>query len=141
MRANSIFDDIDTDKSGEIDSLELMKHCLSLGQEPDTVSDLLKQLDTNKDGVISRQEFVDGFERYQAFCRPPHFGPEALLASVESGAIAPLRGSWLVRLEADGGRVRRRQDLPPEAFFPADELRRLTEALGDDYGLLFVGLS
>ena len=73
--------------------------------------------------------------------RPPHFGPEALLASVESGAIAPLRGSWLVRLEADGGRVRRRQDLPPEAFFPADELRRLVEALGDDYGLLFVGLS
>ena len=73
--------------------------------------------------------------------RPPHFGPEALLASVESGAIAPLRGSWLVRLEADGGLVRRRQDLPPEAFFPADELRRLVEALGDDYGLLFVGLS
>ena len=73
--------------------------------------------------------------------RPPHFGPEALLASVESGAIAPLRGRWLVRLEADGGRVRRRQDLPPEAFFPADELRRLTEALGDDYGLLYVGLS
>ena len=69
MRANSIFDDIDTDKSGEIDSLELMKHCLSLGQEPDTVSDLLKQLDTNKDGVISRQEFVDGFERYQEFCK------------------------------------------------------------------------
>ena len=73
--------------------------------------------------------------------RPPHFGPEALLASVESGAIAPLRGSWLVRLEADGGRVQRRQDLPPEAFFPADELRRLTGALGDDYGLLYVRLS
>ena len=73
--------------------------------------------------------------------KPPHFGPEALLASVESGAIAPLRGSWLVDWEARGGRVRRRQDLPPEAFFPADELRRLTEALGDDYGLLYVGLS
>ena len=73
--------------------------------------------------------------------RPPHFGPEALLASVECGAIAPLRGSWLVRLEADGGRVQRRQDLPPEAFFPADELRQLTKKLGDDYGLLFAGLS
>ena len=73
--------------------------------------------------------------------RPPHFGPEALLASVESGAIAPLRGSWLVDWEARGGRVRRRQDLPPEAFFPADELRRLTGALGDDYGLLYVRLS
>ena len=73
--------------------------------------------------------------------RPPHFGPEALLASVESGAIAPLRGRWLVDWEARNGRVQRRQDLPPEAFFPADELRRLVEALGDDYGLLFVGLS
>ena len=73
--------------------------------------------------------------------RPLHFGPEALLASVESGAIAPLRGSWLVDWEARGGRVQRRQDLPPEAFFPAKKLRRLVKALGDDYGLLFVGLS
>ena len=73
--------------------------------------------------------------------RPPHFGPEALLASVESGAIAPLRGRWVVDLDANDGRLERRQDLPPEAFFPADELRRLTEALGDDYGLLFAGLS
>ena len=73
--------------------------------------------------------------------RPPHFGPEALLASVESGAIAPLRGRWLVDWEARNGRVQRRQDLPPEAFFPTDELRRLVKALGDDYGLLFVGLS
>ena len=80
-------------------------------------------------------------ETSRAALRPPHFGPEALLASVESGAIAPLRGSWLVDLEARGGRVQRRQDLPPEAFFPADELRRLVEALGDDYGLLYVGLS
>ena len=73
--------------------------------------------------------------------RPPHFGPEALLKSVESGAIAPLRGRWVVHLDANDGRLKRRQDLPPEAFFPADELRRLTEALGDDYGLLFAGLS
>ena len=73
--------------------------------------------------------------------RPPHFGPEALLASVESGAIAPLRGRWLVDWEARNGRVQRRQDLPPEAFFSAKKLRRLVEALGDDYGLLFVGLS
>ena len=46
-----------------------------------------------------------------------------------------------VDLGANDGRLERRQDLPPEAFFPADELRRLTEALGDDYGLLFAGLS
>ena len=77
----------------------------------------------------------------RADTRPPHFGPEALLKSVESGAIAPLRGRWVVDLDANDGRLERRQDLPPEAFFPADELRRLTEALGDDYGLLFAGLS
>ena len=72
---------------------------------------------------------------------PPHMGPEALLDSVASGAIAPLKGSWLVALEARGGRLARRQDLPAEAFFSAAELRRLVEALGDDYGLLFVALS
>ena len=80
-------------------------------------------------------------EAENAGTRPPHFGPEALLKSVESGAIAPLRGRWVVDLDANDGRLKRRQDLPPEAFFPADELRRLTEALGDDYGLLFAGLS
>ena len=73
---------------------------------------------------------------------PPHFGPEALLASVESGAIAALRGSEVVALHKRGGRLRRRQDLPPEAFFPAAELRRLVEALGEDwFGRLFVALS
>ena len=72
---------------------------------------------------------------------PPHFGPEALLASVESGAIAPLRGSWVVVLHERGGTLQRRQDLPPEAFFPAAELRELVAKLGEDYGLLFVALS
>ena len=73
--------------------------------------------------------------------KPPHFGPEALLKSVASGAIAPLRGSWLVELGSQGGRLSRRQDLPEEAFFGIEELRRLVEALGEDYGLLFVALS
>ena len=73
--------------------------------------------------------------------RPPHMGPEVLLDSVGSGAIAALKGSWLVELEARGGTLSRRQDLPPEAFWTVDELRRLVDALGDDYGLLFVALS
>jgi len=71
----------------------------------------------------------------------PHLGKEVLLDSVASGAIAPLKGSWLVALEARGGKLMRRQDLPAEAFFSAAELRVLVEALGDDYGLLFVTLS
>jgi hypothetical protein len=72
---------------------------------------------------------------------PPHFGPDALLASVESGAIAPLRGSWVVALHERDGRLKRRQDLPAEAFFSAAELRELVMQLGEDYGLLFVALS
>jgi len=73
--------------------------------------------------------------------RPPHLGPQALLDSVESGAIAPLKGRWLVKLQEGGGSLSRRQDLPREAFWTADELRRHVDALGDDYGLLFVALS
>ena len=73
--------------------------------------------------------------------RPTLLEPEALLDTVASGAIAPLKGSWLVALEARGGKLARRQELPSEAFFSAVELRRLVEGLGDDYGLLFVALS
>jgi len=72
---------------------------------------------------------------------PPHFGSEALLASVESGAIAPLKGSWLIALHKRGGRLKRRQDMPPEAFWTAAELCRLVEKLGKHYALLFVALS
>ena len=37
--------------------------------------------------------------------------------------------------------VRTPQDLPPEAFFTVDELRKLVAALGNDWGLLFVAIS
>ena len=70
------------------------------------------------------------------------FTVDALLASVESGAIAPLSGRWLVELQRSGGRIERRQDLPAEAFLSATTLRRLAGALGETrYGLLFVVLS
>ena len=39
-RANAIFDQIDADKSGEIDPKELMMAPLGSGQEHETVSDL-----------------------------------------------------------------------------------------------------
>jgi hypothetical protein len=57
-----------------------------------------------------------------------YFGYEALLHSVESGAVAPLRGSWLLKLYESGGRLSRRQDLPPEAFWSAAELRGMVDA-------------
>jgi Ran GTPase-activating protein (RanGAP) involved in mRNA processing and transport len=71
----------------------------------------------------------------------PYFDVETLLASVESGAIAAVKGTWLVGLHKRGGRLSRRQDLPPEAFWSACELRRVAWALGDDFGVLFVALS
>ena len=106
--------------------------------------------------------------------QPSHyFIPQALLDSIESGAIAPVRGSWLLRMWKEGGgklkkntsgsltstveeigqaRVRRRQDLPPEAFWRVEEVRKLLHQLGEgdfttsnqhhaNYGLLFVALS
>lgn len=69
------------------------------------------------------------------------FTAEALVASVASGAIALLRGRWLIELHEHGGRLERRQDLPTEAFLSADELRRLMAALGDTWGLLLVAIS
>jgi len=71
----------------------------------------------------------------------PYFDVETLLASVESGAIAAVKGTWLVGLHKRGGRLSRRQDLPPEAFWSAGELRRVALALGDEFGVLFVALS
>jgi len=71
----------------------------------------------------------------------PYFDVETLLASVGSGAIAAVKGTWLVGLHKRGGRLSRRQDLPPEAFWSALELRRVARALGDDFGVLFVALS
>ena len=64
-RANAIFDQIDADKSGEIESKELIMALLGLGQEHETVSDLFRVLDTDGNGSISREEFIAGFDRYQ----------------------------------------------------------------------------
>ena len=47
-------------------------------------------------------------------------------------------GAWS---DARGGRLQRRQDLPAEAHWTAAELRRVAEALGDNFGVLFVALS
>eukprot|EP00964_Phaeocystis_antarctica_P039298 scaffold22481_cov49-Phaeocystis_antarctica.AAC.3 len=68
-RVNRMFDCIDADKSGEIDSTELMMHLLGLGQEHESVSELFKVLDTDGDGKISRKEFTAGFDKVTAFQR------------------------------------------------------------------------
>ena len=70
-----------------------------------------------------------------------YFDPEALLESIANGSIALVRGRWLIAHAEAGGKLMRRQDLPSEAFFTVDELRKLVAALGDDWGLLFVAIS
>ena len=70
-----------------------------------------------------------------------YFAADALLESVASGAMALLSGRWLVELHARGGRIERRQDLPPEAFLSIDWLRHMVAALGQDWGLLLVAIS
>ena len=69
------------------------------------------------------------------------FTVDVLFESLESGAIAPLRGSWVAALQKRGEILPKRKDLPPEALFSMEHLRRLVSALGPDYGYLFVALS
>ena len=84
-RANAIFDCIDADKSGEISPAELMMHLLGLGQEHESVSALFKELDTNGDGKISREEFIAGFDKVAAFQR---LQPDAAAGEPEAEAAA-----------------------------------------------------
>ena len=77
-----------------------------------------------------------------------YFGYEALLKSVESGAIGAVRGSFVIELERQGGIIARRQDLPASAFWTFEELRDIAKLISSHFGdnsselgLLFVALS
>lgn len=69
--ADMIFDMIDTDQSGEIDTSELQDHFDSVtaklgtnSQAIEYVKDIMTVLDANKDGVINRTEMRVGFRKY-----------------------------------------------------------------------------
>ena len=81
-----------------------------------------------------------GLQKQEPMSRD-YFDVDALIDSVECGAIAPLRGSWIVKLYEEGGSLKRRQDLPPEAFWSAADLRKAAQKLGKKFGVLFVALS
>ena len=72
------------------------------------------------------------------------FDFEALLASVGSGAIRPLRGSFIVERHQSGAGLVRRQELPESAFWTVRDLRRLLQAClegrGEHDGRLVFGL-
>ena len=54
---------------------------------------------------------------------------EGLVPAVQSGALAPLRSSYLKRLVKAGEVLRKRQDLPDVAFWDVAAFKRLTESV------------
>ena len=52
---------------------------------------------------------------------------EGLVPAVQSGALAPLRSSFLKRLVESGEALQKRQDLPEAAFWDVAAFQRLTE--------------
>ena len=69
-----------------------------------------------------------------------YFGPDALLASVASGAIGALRGRYIVELQRAKGKLLRRQELPARAFWSIEDsaegpgLRTLLDGLTAKFG-------
>ena len=60
--ADSLFAKADANGDGFIDSNELLLYLLGSGAEPDLVSDLFAQIDTNKDGKISKDEWRAAYD-------------------------------------------------------------------------------
>ena len=84
--------------------------------------------------ILARRRQSGSHEAEATRSDAPYAGYDALLRSVECGAVAPLRGSWLLALKERGGRLARRQDLPPEAFWSAAELRSIVDAAKRHFG-------
>ena len=55
---------------------------------------------------------------------------EGLVPAVQSGALAPLRSSYLKHLVESGEALQKRQDLPEAAFWDVAAFQRLTESKG-----------
>jgi len=98
--AAKLFALIDKDASGSVDASELLDYMLGSGQEPETIGELFAALDTNKDGVVSQDEFERGFNTFSnydgrtapqelahvagnldAFLQAPHMKKAALTAA------------------------------------------------------------
>ena len=84
--ADHIFDLVDADRSGTIESAELLLHLLVAGQEVDAISELFRVLDTDQDGVISREEWRSGFARYLGLAHAAGCESES---SADSELLAP----------------------------------------------------
>lgn len=77
--SDAIFDRIDRDGNGVIESSELLLHLLVAGQDAESISELFAALDADADGVISREEWSAGFERFLGVASsPPKRAPPAV---------------------------------------------------------------
>ena len=86
--ADSIFELVDRDGNGVIQPAELMLHLLISGQEVETVSELFQVLDTDHDGVISRDEWHVGFDRFLRLAQKPEADAPAEKAPPVEGSTA-----------------------------------------------------
>ena len=62
--ADELFDVIDTNGDGKIDSREMQAHLLSTGYSTRTVDGIFNALDMDDDGTISRDELRNSFSQY-----------------------------------------------------------------------------
>merc|ERR1712079_992439 len=56
-RLKTAFDRIDADGNGKIDASELEQELAASGESPEAISELIKEYDTDGDGLIDFQEF------------------------------------------------------------------------------------
>jgi len=64
QEADTLFQKIDRNGSGEIDKDELLDHLLESGQEPEVIADIFGALDSDADGSISLMEWRSGYKSY-----------------------------------------------------------------------------
>jgi len=64
--ANRMFDIIDGNGDGQISATELKTYLVGVGYTEIAAESVLRSLDSNDDGIISRFELFDGFEKYSA---------------------------------------------------------------------------
>ena len=58
---------VDLNGDGEISTVELKRHLLSIGYTEAASDAVFNSLDTNSDGGISRQEMREGFLKFSMF--------------------------------------------------------------------------
>ena len=132
-RINSIFDAIDTNKSGDIDPSELILHLLALGQDHESISALFKAMDTDGNGSISRAEFVAGFEKMEEMTAARELEEsEALYAGAEGiGSLEQVK----FHFENEGYLLRRFQNCQGHPLHRFEALLACCEGQLEHYAL------